>query len=530
MAVDELCVIHLGGHFQRGFHSAVLADRKRNLQAKRLLGFVLSGGTLGAILGGVLSRGLVNIISTENLFLIPVAQLLGCAIIATQINFQGAAMGDNSREASPDQDITGAFTLIRKNKHLALLAMIIGVTVVATTLVDFQFSNIIKETYKTKDALTGFFGSYYAYISAITVLFQLLVTGRLLKRFGVGVAILVMPAGLFLGSATILFQPVLWAAILAKTCDDIFSPSINKWGTEILYIPIPNVVKSKTKTFIDVAVERTSKGIGGLLLLFLTLVGSLNIRQLSIPTLAFLVVWVLLCIRIYREYIASIEASLQKGSLDIDSLAVDLSDSATMNHLLPLFTSGNERQIIYALGLLQDVRDANNPELIESIQSLCHHSSPEVRALALRVLFNNAGAMDEAPRTHIETLLEDESEEVRTEAMRYISVYGEVSTTEKLSSFLAHSDYKTRSAAIACITRYGGDEERALLTQELCYRRKAPIADRPDWERRRRWESWAGIVLCEPTCWVCSTMKMLMLPSKLSTAQGKLVGSISCRS
>ena len=64
-------------------------------------------------------------------------------------------------------------------------------------------------------------------------------------------------------------------------------------------------------------------------------------------------------------------------------------------------------------------------------------------------------------------LLEDESEEVRTEAMHYISVYGKVSTTEKLGSFLAHPDYKTRSAAITCITRYGGDEERALITQEL---------------------------------------------------------------
>jgi len=436
-------------------------------QAKRLLGFVLSGGTLGAILAGLLSRGLVDVIRTENLFLVPVAQLLGCAIIATQINFRGAAGGDISREPSSDQDIAGAFTLIRKNKHLTLLAMIIGVTVVATTLVDFQFNSIIEKTYKTRDALTGFFGSYYAYISAITVLFQILVTGKFLKRFGVGVAILVMPFGLFLGSGIVLFQPVLWAAIFTKTCDDIFSPSINKWGTEILYIPIPTFIKSKAKSFIDVAVERTSKGIGGLLLLFLTLVGSLSVQHLSIPTLVFLLVWILLCIRIYREYIASIEASLEKRSLNIDSLAVDLSDSATMNQLIPLLTSDNERQILYALELLQDLWDVRNPELMEQVKLLCHHPSSGVRERSLRILFNNAGGMDKPPLSQIEELLMDESEKVRTEAIHYISVYGEAPATEQLRSFLEHPDYKTKSAAITCITRYGNDAERALLTPDL---------------------------------------------------------------
>lgn len=438
-------------------------------QAKRLLGFILSGGTLGAILGGGAARWLVDIIGTENLFLGVVTGLLGCSIIARWLNFQGAVSVDSARVTSQYRDTGNAFTMIRRSRHLTLLAMIIGVTVLATTLVDFQFSKIVEQTYKTAgetaeetaNALTGFFGTYYIYINAITVLFQLLVTGGLLRRFGVGVAILVMPIGLALGSVTIMFQPVLWAAILLKTCDDIFSPSINKWGIEILYIPIAAAVKSKAKTFIDVVVERTSKGIGGLVLLFFALLVPLSIRQLSIPTLVFLVGWIFLCVRIYREYIVSIEATLQRRSLDIETLDVDLSDSSTLRQLFPLLDSENERQIIYALELLQDVE---SPELAGRIQPLCDHPSPEVRALALRILFNIG---DTGFVSYIETLLEDESEEVRTEAMHYVSVYGEVPTTERLRSFLTHPDYKTKNAAITCITRYGGDEERALLTQEL---------------------------------------------------------------
>ena len=430
-------------------------------QAKRLFGFVLSGGTLGAILAGGLSRGLVHTIGTQNLFLVTALQLLGCAIIAGQINFQGLAAGDSSNIPSADQNIGSAFTSIRRNKHLTLLTMIVGVTVLATNLVDFQFKSLINQTYKATDALTSFFGAYHAYINIITIFFQLLVTGRVLKRFGVGVAILVMPVGLFLGSATILFHPVLWAGVFVKTCDDIFSRSIYRWGTEILYIPIPGSVKLKAKTFIDIVVARALKGVAGFLLLFLTLVGSLSIRQLSIPIIALLAVWVFLCIRIYREYIASIEATLRKRSLNIDTLTVDLTDSSTMNQLLPLLDSENERQILYALELLQDVR---NPDLVERVQSLCHHSSPEVRVQALRILFN-IGIPRLTPQ--IEALLKDESEEVRTEAMHYVSVYGEVPSAQRLHSFLTDSDYKMKSAAIVCITRYGNDEERALLTQDF---------------------------------------------------------------
>ncbi|MFC1717812.1 Npt1/Npt2 family nucleotide transporter [Candidatus Poribacteria bacterium] len=430
-------------------------------QAKRLLGIILSGGTLGAILAGGAARWLADITSPQNLFLVTIAQLVGCSIIAGQIRFQGTAATDSSRTLSSNQDVGNAFTLIRKSKHLMLLAMVVGITVLATTIVDFQFSKIAAETYETVSDLTGFFGSYYAYISAITILFQLLITGGLLKRFGVGIAILIMPVGLALGSAAIMFQPVLWAAILLKTCDDIFSPSINKWSMEILYIPIATAIKSRTKTFIDVVVERTSKGIGGLVLLFFILVVPISVRQLGIPTLIFLLGWIFLCIPIYREYKKLLNETIAGRDLDIETLEVDLYDSSTLRILFPLLDSENNRQVIYALELLQDVE---NPELVDRVRLLCDHPSSKVRTLALRILFNIG---DPGFVSHIEALLEDESEEVRAEAIHYVSVYGEVPAAEKLRSFLMHPDYKMKRAAIICITRYGSDEERALLTEEL---------------------------------------------------------------
>ena len=186
----------------------------------------------------------------------------------------------------------------------------------------------------------------------------------MIGRLGVGMAILIMPVGLFLGSAATLISPVLWAAIFMKTCDDIFSLAINRWGIEILFIPIPASVKLKAKTFIDVVVERTSRGVAGLLLLFFVGVASLSISGLSIPTMVLLAVWIFLCVRVYKEYIVSLEATLQKRSLDIDTLTVDLSDPTTIRQVFPLLDSGNERQIVYALELLQY---SENPDLADRL-------------------------------------------------------------------------------------------------------------------------------------------------------------------
>ena len=418
-------------------------------QARRLFGFIISGGTLGGILAGGVARGIVNIVNTENLLFGVAALLLVCVPIIRQVTHPkpgGLTQDTNGAKSTQraTRDIGGAFTLIRENKHLTLLTAIIGVTIVATTLVDFQFKIIVERVYKEKDALTGFFGSYYAYINIVTILLQLLVTGQVLKRFGVGVAILIMPIGLFIGSFAILFYPVLWAAVFVKTCDDSFSFSVNKSGIEVLYIPVPAAVKDKTKAFIDIVVERASRGIGGALLLLLTAVLSLNVNQLSIFVLIFLGIWIFVSTRIKKEYIASVEATLKKHSLNVDALTTNL-DSSTVSQLLPILDSQNERQILYALELLHNVKSSL---LVQRLQPLLHHPSPQVKVKTLQLLFDNE-ARHFTPQ--VEALLEDEDEDVQAEAMHYVCFYSGEPLVQKIRSFLAHPDYRMKGAAITCI-------------------------------------------------------------------------------
>ena len=69
---------------------------------------------------------------------------------------------------------------------------------VVEAFIDYEYKFVAKQSFVSKDHLTAFFGSITFYIGIFSLLFQMLVTNRILKRFGVAWAILMLPAGLLI--------------------------------------------------------------------------------------------------------------------------------------------------------------------------------------------------------------------------------------------------------------------------------------------------------------------------------------------
>jgi hypothetical protein len=103
--------------------------------------------------------------------------------------------------------------------------------------------------------LAGFFGSYYAWLSAITMFGQLWLTGRLLMGLGLTPSLLLLPLTLLAGSMGLLVWPGLFAATATRMAEASLRTSVNRSGVEILYLPIPDFIKKKVKVFLDVTVE-----------------------------------------------------------------------------------------------------------------------------------------------------------------------------------------------------------------------------------------------------------------------------------
>lgn len=424
-------------------------------EAKRLFGLVGTGGIAGAILGSFFAGWTAEIIGTQNLLLVCIA-LLGFCLVLIRLVPPGEEVVQRKTATT-----RGVLASIKDSSLLRLLGAMAGLAAVVAAIVDIQFNQIADQAFPTRDAKTAFFGEFFAYLSVFALAFQLLLTSRILRFLGVGAGLLFLPLSLAAGSTAVLFAPSLLAGILLKVGDGGFRYSIHKATTEVLVLPVPLQTKQQTKVFLDTTVDNLATGLGALLVLLLVGAG-VRYPQLSWLSLGLIAVWVGVALRMRRAYVDTFRTALQRRSLDIDKETVDISDAATVELLLRTLKSPDERELLYALDLLDTARGLH---LTPHLLPLLHHPSEAVRK---RVLLMLSKTGDPAALPAVRRLLDDTSIEVQAEAVHYICMYDELPPMEQMQRFLKDPDSVPRAAAAACLVlHHGGDTALAMARQVL---------------------------------------------------------------
>jgi AAA family ATP:ADP antiporter len=395
-------------------------------EAKRLIGFIGSGAQLGAILGGLLAGTLAK--GAPQLLLPLAAAMLGMGILVVSTVFRrqrkrteeggGAAKAEVPR--SGKVGFRDAFQTTRQSRYLMFLAGIMMVTLIVSTLIDWQFNSVVDSAVmgsNREGSLTSFFGYFNAGTMAFAFLFQLLLTSPLIRAFGIRLTLLLYPLILFLGAggigaAALVGLVPLVPAILIKASDKSLAYSLNQSVRELLYIPISREQKYKSKIFIDMFLNRFAKGLGAVILmvlLFFVRKGSGAggaegaIQYISLIVLTLIGVWIFLNLRIGREYTNVIKSKIEKQYERGDRL-VDLKlDVDYTKRVFDTLESKNRSSVLYAMNLFDLIRqDKLSPE----VKKLISYKSDEVRAASLGGLF-------EQSETGLGPRVEDElSEEV----------------------------------------------------------------------------------------------------------------------
>jgi len=418
-------------------------------EAKRLFPLLTASAIMGGITGGYTSLIVDFIGGTPNLAFLCMS-LLGVAMVLMNLAWRHRDQSiERSLRAYSHNESSASFTiigevigLIRNSRHLKLLIGIVSFTFVVIQIADFQFNAYASENIKEVDKLTKFLGSWVSNLSIIALIFQVFFANRLIKRFGVVAAMVMLPITMLVSSAWILLSYGLSSILAVKIGDGAMRHSINKVGTELLFLPLPPEVKKKTKAFLDMFVEKFARGTGGfLLLIFYTWLG-LSVAQLSFVSITLASIWLVLCGAAYREYVNSFRQALAKRRIDVEAISVSIKDEATINALIVSLASQNERQVNYALRLLESV---DGVDLVPPLRPLLRHPSCEVRLLTVRLL-QQRGDSDLLPE--VEPLLHDQDEDVRREAVRFHAQHSKISTLEILGQWLNDEDVGLQGAAL----------------------------------------------------------------------------------
>jgi len=379
-------------------------------EAKRLIAFISSGGILGGILGGLMA----GVLTRANLawLLLPLAcgLLLACVFVVRAVfrdrqrlppTAKPVLPGKGQPEA-PKVGFKDSYNAVRKNSYLALIAAVVGIGIIVSTLIEFQFFSAATAHYSNGKDMQAFFGFFFAGLTILALFVNAFLTGNFIKKLGVKLTVLLTPVVLLLCSVGVLIAPFgLLPAIFIKGSDESLAFSLNQTIREILYIPVASGLKFKAKPFIDMFISRVAKVVGALILLAFALLLNKEVKyltpmfdpglakNLSWIVIAFLVPWAVFSLKIGKEYVRTINRSIKMKWDRVDQSMREQLDVDSAKEIFDAMESRNRSSVLYAMhvfDLLQ--RDKLSPE----IKNMISEKAGEVRVSSLSDLFNAEGA------------------------------------------------------------------------------------------------------------------------------------------
>ena len=277
---------------------AFLNDSVAPEKAKRVYGLIGLGGVAGGVLGSSTVAANISDLTMQHWLWICSAVaviIVGIAAIAGRL-FAGEFPAPASPKEKPQRQgnpATDGARLVFQSRYLLAIVAIVGLYEMVSTIMDFQFTSTVAH-YLQGPAIGVHFSRVFAFTNWVALFVQFFLTSFVMTRYGVGAALVFLPAAALLGSTGFLLSPLLLVGSFLNTADNGFSYSINQSAKEVLYVPTTSEEKYKAKAFIDMFIQRFAKAlaVGLSLVISFSFKGFESIRWLSLVTVVILVVWI----------------------------------------------------------------------------------------------------------------------------------------------------------------------------------------------------------------------------------------------
>lgn len=237
-----------------------MADVFSDAEARRSYGYIGAAGTVGAILGPILTRVLVERVGIANLMLVSAAFLVLCVVCLLRLRHYAVQREASRRLASGEVPMGGAvwagLKLVASEPLLRWLALLCVLGVGVGTLLYNEQAAIVRQFYPDPKAATAYYASIDLAVNGVTLLVQLFVTRALLSRFGITPALLIPGFAIVLGYAALAASPLplLVAVVQVMTRSGEFA--LGKPARETIYTRVAREWRYKAGAAIDTVIYR----------------------------------------------------------------------------------------------------------------------------------------------------------------------------------------------------------------------------------------------------------------------------------
>ncbi|MBM3242165.1 cyclic nucleotide-binding domain-containing protein [Candidatus Poribacteria bacterium] len=441
-------------------------------EAKRLFGLIAGGGTIASILFGAALSSVATSVAPKNLIFVVLFSLLVCV-------FCVRVLGRKYRKMLKSQNVTSQETQVSKRHRIVddlqevmrtplMLSMsgIIVILALVSSITDYQLDLALQSGYGTDSRGMVVFLSHFRLWTGIAAgLLQFFLAVRLLERFGVLTALLLLPIAIGFSSTAILITGGLfWVVILPRACDFVLKYTINDPAFNLLYLPVSPQMRAKARAILDGIIVPPAVSLLGISFLFANKIPGVTIVRWPFPVFVFIGMWIFLLIRVSRQYVFALSDSIRLRRFDPDVEIMELSDESK-RVLINTLQHADSMQALHALTLLPRVHNVDwNPYVAE----LLDHESPEVRILAMEYLGEHAAA------TYAERVRQQfnyPDQRVRATAIQTLCALHGQKAIKEVIGFLHDSSPHIRGATVIGLIKHGGldgflhagEQLRALL-------------------------------------------------------------------
>ncbi len=246
-----------------------MADLFSNEQARRLFGFVAAGGSAGAIVGPFLTAAFAKPVGVINLLLISALLLLAAVVCIHRLsrwaveNARAPTPEANTSEAPIGGGVLDGVKLVFRSPYLLGICVYIWFYTTLSTFLYFEQAHIVANAFSDSASRTQLFAAMDLAVNSLTVIGQVLLTARIIARFGIAVTLALIPAAVALGFLVLAAFPVLTVLVVFQVIRRAGNFAIARPTREILFTVVAREEKYKSKNFIDTVVYRGGDAVSG---------------------------------------------------------------------------------------------------------------------------------------------------------------------------------------------------------------------------------------------------------------------------
>ena len=285
-------------------------------EGERLFAIVGFGASLGAVVGARAAGRLIEPLGVNLLLLVGAVILAAQVLLSNWVDRRerGRRSARPPRPAAATKARTNGFAMVFQSRYLLLIGLMLMLLNLVNTTGEYILGGFVSEAAaamvangtaggSSQGQLIGeFYSKYFLLVNILGLVLQLFVVSRIVKRWGVPVAVMILPVIACAGYSMLAFYPILRGVLAAKVLENSTDYSLNNTVRNMLFLPCTYEQKFSAKQAIDSFFVR----IGDVLSAALVFVGStmLALRPQAFAAINALLVaaWLVIAWRVGRDY------------------------------------------------------------------------------------------------------------------------------------------------------------------------------------------------------------------------------------